>query len=426
MTYSGPRSRCGPGAAEVGDPRAAEQRAIERPPIRDPAHIALELAVVELARRSSPTAHCGPTASDAAASRAYENSACSCGPTQATESSVGDPAGDLDHLVVGHRVERLDRLVGVDVLPEDDGLRRRVARHRVGVLERQHAPPGGVGARPLDLFLATAPRCAARRRSRACACRPRRTSSESRPGRELQDRHVGERVVDRVDASRRARAARGSRRTAASPSSRPAASSTPTAPRARRGARGLDRRPVGHPQVRLVRSRAARPASSARTAAPARSRRWPRSTGSARTARPSRCSRARGRGCRPGTRRRARRPTGGAGRSGSRRARTSAGAPRGRAPAGPADGRRTPRGRSGARRRPTAGRARARSPGSRRRARGRAPRRRSSGARRSRSAGRSPRATTSARHVMWKATRSCDVYALSTAPIVSAVWLTLR
>ena len=34
--------------------------------------------------------------------------------------------------------------------------------------------------------------------------------------------------------------------------------------------------------------------------------------------------------------------------------------------------------------------------------------------------------TTSARQVMWKATRSCDVYAFSTAPSRSAVSLTLR
>ena len=36
------------GPADVGHPRAAEQRALDRPPVRDPPHVALELAVVEL------------------------------------------------------------------------------------------------------------------------------------------------------------------------------------------------------------------------------------------------------------------------------------------------------------------------------------------------------------------------------------------
>src|SRR3954452_20104433 len=36
------------GAAEIGDARAAEQRSIEWPPVRDPPNVSLELAVVEL------------------------------------------------------------------------------------------------------------------------------------------------------------------------------------------------------------------------------------------------------------------------------------------------------------------------------------------------------------------------------------------
>ena len=36
------------GAAQIGDARAGQQRAIERPPVRNPAHVTLELAVIEL------------------------------------------------------------------------------------------------------------------------------------------------------------------------------------------------------------------------------------------------------------------------------------------------------------------------------------------------------------------------------------------
>ena len=54
-------------------------------------------------------------------------------------------------------VERRDRRVRVDVLAEHDGLRRRVAGDRVGVLERQHPPAGRVRARALELVLASAP-----------------------------------------------------------------------------------------------------------------------------------------------------------------------------------------------------------------------------------------------------------------------------
>ena len=94
--------------------------------------------------------------------------------------------------------------------------------------------------------------------------------------------------------------------------------------------------------MRLLGLARSRPASSGANARRRLRRgRWTRSTGSGRRARPSRSSRAGGRGCRPGTRRRASRPTGGGGRRGSRRARTCAGAPRARVRGGRAGGRRT-------------------------------------------------------------------------------------
>ena len=58
----GPALALRAGAAQVSDARAAEQRAIERPPVRDPAHIALELAVVELVEGRHPP----PIVADAA------------------------------------------------------------------------------------------------------------------------------------------------------------------------------------------------------------------------------------------------------------------------------------------------------------------------------------------------------------------------
>ena len=75
---------------------------------------------------------------------------------------VGDALGDLSHLVERYLVEQRDRPVGVDVLAVDDRLLRRVAGDRAGVLERDRAGAGGVGAGPLDLGLGRAVRRAAR------------------------------------------------------------------------------------------------------------------------------------------------------------------------------------------------------------------------------------------------------------------------
>ena len=64
----------------------------------------------------------------------------------------GDATADFDDLVVGDRVERLDGLVGVDVLAENHGRLRRVAGDGVRVLDREHAPAGRVRPRALDLL----------------------------------------------------------------------------------------------------------------------------------------------------------------------------------------------------------------------------------------------------------------------------------
>ena len=155
--------------------------------------------------------------------------------------------------------------------PEQHGLVGRVARDRVGVLERQHAAAGGVGAGALELLLRAARSRAGRRRSRACSGRPRRTCrTRARPtaGGSARRRRCGR----PSRPSRRARAARGSRRTGASPSSRPAASSRSPARRAARGRAGRSaggRRCAGATGW----SRAPRPASAAGTPARARSRR---------------------------------------------------------------------------------------------------------------------------------------------------------
>src|ERR1700754_3338499 len=68
----------------------------------------------------------------------------------------GDPARHLGDAVERRRVERRDRRVRVDVLAEHDRLAGGVAGDGVRVLERQHAPAGGVGAGALDLLLARA------------------------------------------------------------------------------------------------------------------------------------------------------------------------------------------------------------------------------------------------------------------------------
>ncbi len=75
---------------------------------------------------------------------------------------VRDAGGDVSDLVEGYLVEQRDRAVGVDVLAVDDRLLRGVAGDRAGVLERDRARAGGVGAGALDLGLGSGPRRGAR------------------------------------------------------------------------------------------------------------------------------------------------------------------------------------------------------------------------------------------------------------------------
>ena len=201
-----------------------------------------------------------------------------------------DPAGHVRDLVEGGAVERGDRLVRVDVLPEHDGLARGVAGDRVGVLERQHAPSGGIGAGALELVLARPVGAQlvddlAHPRERLDAL----AGLEAR--RQLQDRHVGEGVVGRVDGV-------GEAALLADLVEQPRAHRAAEQRRvdAQRGARRrvarIDRRAGRRCAGATGWNRAARPASAARTAAPARCRRPARSTGSGRTPRPGRCRRA--------------------------------------------------------------------------------------------------------------------------------------
>ena len=229
-----------------------------------------------------------------------------------------DPAGDLVDLVEGDRVEGGDRRVRVDLLAVHDGLRGRVAGHRVRVLEGEHPAAGGVGARPLDLLLRRAVRRAARRRSRASGGRPRRTCPTRGPRRAAGSARRRRRGR-RSRRSRRGRAARGSRRTAASPSSRRAACRRRSARRGPCWLRGVDRRPVGDAQVRLVgvallHERLRRERRRLLVAAVGLDRRE-----AAERSRRAPGSPARARGCRRGTRRRASPPTGAGGRRRSRR-----------------------------------------------------------------------------------------------------------
>ena len=60
-----------------------EQRAVQGPPVRDSAHVALELAVIELVEAGHPQPIVDHATTDGKAS--YENSDCSWGPTQATD-----------------------------------------------------------------------------------------------------------------------------------------------------------------------------------------------------------------------------------------------------------------------------------------------------------------------------------------------------
>ena len=148
-------------------------------------------------------------------------------------------------------VERGDRGVRVDLLAEHDRLGGRVAGDRVGVLERQHAAAGGVGAGALELLLLR-PVGAQLVDDLAHPLVRLDALGRLEARGELQDRHVGEACGRSSRRSRRGRAARGSRRTGASPSSRPAASSRRSARRARPGRVGSIVRAVAHPQVRLV------------------------------------------------------------------------------------------------------------------------------------------------------------------------------
>ena len=116
---------------------------------------------------------------------------------------LGDPPRDLGDLVERDLVERRDGGVGIDLLPEDDGLRRRVAGDGVRVLERQHAAPRGVRARPLDLLLLRPVRAQLVDDLAHAGVRLGALARLEARG-ELQDRHVGERVVDGVDRVREA------------------------------------------------------------------------------------------------------------------------------------------------------------------------------------------------------------------------------
>ena len=331
----------------------------------------------------------------------------------------GDPLRDLHHLLVGDGVERLDRLVGIDVLPEDrPSAPPRAARPRScsRTPARAARPRRRAPARPPPR---TARRSAARRRSRASACRPRRTSSS--PGPPTAAGSARRRTCGRPRRpSTRARAARGSRRTAASPSSRPAASSRPTARRAR-PARG-SRSPAGRTSAGATGwNRAARPASSARTAAPAPT--TPLAEIDGKRPNSSAISLFSGTWSRLPTRNAPpRAPT----HWRRRKARIASRVKVRRCSAGPSTGR--PSGCS-----PNAARSIRCSATTDGWSCARAiswittPRSRSSSSasifgRPTKSVSRSiASATTSARHVMWNATRSCDVYAFRTAPIVSAV-----
>ena len=86
----------------------------------------------------------------------YSNSATSCGPTQATDASTEMPrATSATRSSVSRSSTAIGR-VRIDVLAEHDGLRGRVARDGVRVLEREHPPAGGVRAGALELLLARA------------------------------------------------------------------------------------------------------------------------------------------------------------------------------------------------------------------------------------------------------------------------------
>src|SRR4051812_46183668 len=109
-----------------------------------------------------------------------------------------DRVGDRADLVERDGVERVDRPIRVDVLPVDDGLAGGVARHRVGVLEREDATAGGIGARPRDLLLGRAVGL----QLGDDLAHPRVGLVELgglQPRAELQHREVAEHVVDGVD-----------------------------------------------------------------------------------------------------------------------------------------------------------------------------------------------------------------------------------
>src|SRR3954447_6718834 len=183
-TYSGPRSRCGPtprSSSTTAPPTSARstgKRSLTRrtylpsssrlmpPPLTTAGIVSVEVAL-----------GVGADAGD------------------------GEPLGidglrDLGDLLVRDAVQARDRLVGIDRLVEDDALVGAVAGHRVGVLEGEGAPAGGVRAGALDLLLGRAVAVQlgddllhAREGLRALA--------RVQPGADRQHARVGERVVDR-------------------------------------------------------------------------------------------------------------------------------------------------------------------------------------------------------------------------------------
>ena len=66
----GPALALGGGATDVGHPRAAEQRTLDRPTVSDPPHVALELAMVELLSHARRIVADGAAAGKAEASSA--------------------------------------------------------------------------------------------------------------------------------------------------------------------------------------------------------------------------------------------------------------------------------------------------------------------------------------------------------------------
>ena len=184
------------------------------------------------------------------ACQADSSSSTVCGPTHATDSSSATRSATS--LTSSNVTSSSSAIVsiGVDVLAVHDRLLRRVAGDRAGVLERDRAGAGGVGAGALDLGLG---RAVGAELGDDVAHPPvgleHLARLESR--RQLEHRHVGVGVRDgahRVgeaallsDLVEQARAHRASEQRRVDREHG-----------ALLGVAGLDRRLVGHPQVRLV------------------------------------------------------------------------------------------------------------------------------------------------------------------------------